>query len=212
MRNRKQKILDILLDLRAIQIASGKAKFDGLLMLQKIAFVAGGRYKQARQRVLSQSFYRWNWGPMSDDVYEDFSQMKGLGLVHGSEDQEIQLTDRGRRILEAADELFHNNQKLVSKIDDVASGVRNLDALLEEVYSMKVYVEELGKDVLVSEIPEGTEMLVPVWESEATDTLNLDNSWAETLDLLLDPEADSKIRKSMEDARRGRLLPLELNE
>ena len=70
MRDKKQKLIDILLDLRAIQIASRKAKFDGLLMLQKIAFVAGERYKESSQRVLNQSFYRWDWGPMSDDVYE----------------------------------------------------------------------------------------------------------------------------------------------
>jgi uncharacterized protein YwgA len=212
MRNRKQKLTDLLLDLRAIQIASRKAKFDGLLMLQKITFVAGERYKESNQRVLNQSFYRWDWGPMSEDVYEDFSQMKELGLVQGEGDKEIRLTDKGQRVLVAATGLFQHEEKLVSKIDEVAAGVKNLDALLKDVYSMRVYVEELDKEVKISEIPQGVEMLSPLWESEAKETLELSNEWAETLDLLMDSETDSRIRKSMEDARKGKLLPLELDE
>jgi hypothetical protein len=63
MRSKKQKIADILLDLRVIETASRKAKFDGLLMLQKIAFVAAEKYKESHQRVLNQSFYRWDERP-----------------------------------------------------------------------------------------------------------------------------------------------------
>lgn len=211
MRNKKQKMLDILLDLRAIQVASVKVKFDGLLMLQKIVFVAGERYRESHQRVLNQSFYRWDWGPMSEDVYEDFSQMKQLGLVQGEEDKEISLTAKGERVLDESEEFFRSEQKLVSKIDEVAASGKNLDALLKAVYSMRVYVDELDREVMISEVPKGTEMLAPLWGSEATEVLDLNEKWAETLDLLLDPEADSRIRKSMEDARKGRLLPLELN-
>jgi uncharacterized protein YwgA len=212
MRNKKQKLIDILLDLRAIQIASMKAKFDGLLMLQKITFVAGERYKESNQRVLNQTFYRWDWGPMSDDVYEDFSQMKELGLVQGDADEEIRLTDKGQRVLVAATSLFQHDEKLVSKIDEVAAGVKDLDALLKDVYSMKVFIEELDKEVRIGEIPKGIVMLTPMWESEAKETLDLSTEWAETLDLLMDSETDSRIRKSMEDARKGKLLPLELDE
>jgi Mn-dependent DtxR family transcriptional regulator len=210
MRSKKQKIVDMLLDMRAIQIASRKAKFNGLMMLQKITFVAGERYKASHQRVLNQSFYRWHWGPMSDDVYEDFSSMKELDLVHGAEDKEIVLTEKGEKVLLATADLFRGKEKLLSKIDGVAANVRNLDALLKEVYAMKVHVEEFDKEMQISEIPEGTEMLAPLWESEAKEVLDLGIEWAETLDLMMDPLADSKIRKSMDDAKKGKLLPLEL--
>lgn len=210
-RSKKQRIIDILLDLKAIETASRRAKFDGLLMLQKVVFAAAEEYRRSQQRVLNQSFYRWDWGPMSEEVYEDFAQMKDLDLIFGERDGEVGLTKKGERILGTVSEVFKSNEELLSKLDRVASNVQDLDALLEEVYSSRVYVEELDKEMMISEIPEGVEMLSPIWESDAKEVFNLDNAWLETLDLLMDSQEDSKIRKSLDDARKGRILPLELD-
>ncbi len=211
MRNKKQKIIDMLLNLRMIQEVSKKTAFDGLLMLQKTVFAAAEKYKESNERVLSESFYRWDWGPMSEEVYEDFGQMKDLGLIQGEKDEEIELTERGASVLTAVNEVFQDNVGLLGPLDEVALNVRDLDTLLDEIYSMKVYVEELDDEMEIGKIPEGTEMLSPVWEDKAKAVFRIDNSWLETLDLLLDADTDSKIRKSISDVRRGRIHPLELD-
>ena len=210
MRTRADEITDKLLTLRAIQIASNKTRFQGRLMLQKIIFVAGHKYREAKERVLGQSFYRWDYGPMSDDVYRDVESLEKLDLITGELDKEIKLTERGKEILRKCEPIFSSKRELLSKLDETAINAGNLNDLLDKVYSMETFVEEMDKKLIIRDIPEGKTMLSPLWENEADLTLRLDNSWLETLDLMLDPEVDAEIQRAMEDARKGRVRSLEI--
>lgn len=212
MRTRSQKLIDLALSLRAIKEASSKTRFRGLLMLQKIMFVAGYRYKASRERVLGQSFYRWDYGPMSDDVYEDFSALSELGLISGDKDEEIKLTPEAESVLAGLSSFFEENREELTKLDEVTDQVEDLDSLMKYVYSMKVRVEELDKTMSMDEIPEGYELLTPLFDDEAEKKIKVDDAWLETLELTLDREADRAVKQAMDDARKGHVKPLVIRQ
>jgi uncharacterized protein YwgA len=201
-------LIDLALSLRAIKKASDKTRFRGLLMLQKIMFVAGYRYRASRERVLGQSFYRWDYGPMSDEVYEDFTTMGNLGLISGAKDEEITLTPEAESVLTRLSPLFEENLGELSELDEVADQVKNLDSLMKYVYSMKVRVEELDRTMPMDEIPKGYELLSPLFDDEAEKKFKFDDAWLETFELMLDRKADREIKQAIDDARNGRVKPL----
>lgn len=210
-RTRNDKFIDILLTLYAIQIATVQARVVSILMIQKILFLATDFYRENLLRVLSQSFYRWHRGPMSDEVYADFNDMSKYGFITGDVTKDVRITEHGRRILDTTFELIQKEKRLVEPLRRIASDVKRLDELMDQVYEKNVFIEEMDKTLPIAQVPEGMHILTPVWRDEAKGEFLLDKNWIETLDLMLVPEVDATIRKSIEDARKGRIHPLELD-
>lgn len=207
-RSPQQVLTDLLLTLYAVGIASKGQVKVGLLVLQKILFLSALEMKQAGNLALSQSYYRWHYGPMSNEVYKDVERASSSGLVDQTDG--LKLTERAEGILEACAEVFDENKLLIEPLDKVASSVEDIDKLLESVYDMSVYVDELDEEIVIREIPEGTAMLTPLWEDEASAIFDIEPSWIETLDILLLPEADEDASRSLERAKSGKFLPLEV--
>ena len=210
-RTRNDKFIDILLTLYTIQIAAVQTRVVSILMIQKILFLTSIQYRENLLRVLSQSFYRWHKGPMSDEVYSDFNDMSNYGFITGDITKDVHITEHGQRVLDSTFQLIQKEKQLVEPLRRIASDVKRLDELMEKVYSKEVYVEEMDKILPIIQVPEGMHILTPIWRDEAKETMTLDNAWIETLELMLVPEVDAAIRKSIEDAKKGRIHPLELD-
>lgn len=210
MRTKNDKIIDLLMTLIAIVKASEHAKQVTILMIQKILFLAADYFRGGKLRVLSQSFYRWDYGPMSDEVYADFGYLTDNNLIDGDVTKEVHITDDGLKLLNSTKDLVLKEKKFFNKIEEIANNVERLDELLDIVYAKEVYVEEMDEVVLIDKIPEGMHILTPVWRDEALEKLSLNKSWIETLDLMLVPKIDAEIRRSLKDAKEGRIRPLEL--
>lgn len=211
MHTKNDKFIDLLLTLEAIQIASKFTKNITILMVQKILFLAADFYRENKLRVLSQSFYRWDYGPMSDEVYADFDLLSDQGFIQGDVTKDVHITNNGLKLLNASSELLEKEKRFIEPLKKVAKNVKRLDELLRKVYSKEVYVEEMDKTLPIEKVPEGMHILTPAWRDEAKETMALDKSWIETLELMLVPEVDTAIRKSIEDAKKGRVHPLELD-
>jgi len=208
MRTKHQRIIDLIFSIRAIYNASLKTRFTGVLMLQKIIFLCANKYRHNKYRVLNQSFYRWDYGPMSEEVYSDFGTLTELGLIEGDE-EDTRLTEKGVALYKSIEEIFLEESDVVSVLDEVVDDVKNLNSLMKDVYSLDVYVEELDEIIPMDAVEEGMHILTPLWEDEAIEIYKLKNEWIETLELMLDPVANIEIRKSIEDLKNGRIQPLE---
>jgi uncharacterized protein YwgA len=211
MRTKNDKFIDMLLTLEAIRIASKFTKNITILMIQKILFLSADFYRENKLRVLSQSFYRWDYGPMSEEVYADFNSLSDQGFIQGDVTKDVHITSDGLKLLEASSELLQKEKRFIEPLEEVAKNVTKLDELLNKVYAKKVYIEEMDKTLPVDKVPEGMHILTPMWRDEAKESLVLDKAWIETLELMLVPEVDTAIRKSIEDAKKGRIRPLELD-
>lgn len=211
MRTKNDKFIDMLLTLEAIKIASKFTKNITILMIQKIIFLSADFYRENKLRVLSQSFYRWDYGPMSEEVYADFNSLSDQGFIQGDVTKDVHITNNGLKLLDASSELLEKEKRFIEPLEEVAKNVTRLDELLKKVYAKKVYIEEMDKTLPIDKVPEGMHILTPMWRDEANESLILDKAWIETLELMLVPEVDAAIRKSIEDARKGRIHPLELD-
>jgi len=209
MRSIEEKFLDLIFTLKAIELAQERGKKIGILPIQKIMFIASASFRKKNVRVLNQSFYRWSYGPMSNEVYEDISAARKSELIIG--DQDISLTEHGIRVLEATSSIFKEDRTLTDPFVEIAEQFDDIDSIMDDVYSMDVYVEELDKEMPMSEIPDGFHILTPVWHDETSDMLKLSDEWRETLDVLLDPTLDKIVRAAMRDAKEGKFSPLELD-
>lgn len=207
-RSPQQELIDLLLTLHAVRIASKAEIKVGLIVMQKILFLSALEMRQSKSLTLSQTFYRWHYGPMSNEVYDDLHRASSSGLV--DEIDGLRLTEAAEGILDACTDIFEQNQSLIEPLEKAASSVEDIDDLLEKVYDMSVYVDELDEEVVIREIPEGTNILTPLWDDEASTKFNIDPSWMETLDILLHPEADQMASRSLERAKKGKFLPLEV--
>jgi len=211
MRTKNDKFIDMLLTLEAIKIASKFTKNITILMIQKILFLSADFYRENKLRVLNQSFYRWDYGPMSEEVYADFNSLSDQGFIQGDVTKDVHITNNGLKLLEASSELLEQEKRFIEPLEEVAKNVTRLDELLKKVYAKKVYIEEMDKTLPIDRVPEGMHILTPIWRDEAKESLILDKGWIETLELMLVPEVDAAIRKSIEDVKKGRIRPLELD-
>ena len=55
------------------------------LRLMKLAFLAAHDLHEQRFRALGLTFYRWKWGPLSNEVYEAWEMLTDAGLMEEEE-------------------------------------------------------------------------------------------------------------------------------
>ncbi len=179
------------------------------LRQMKLAFLAAFRLQEERVRALTLSFYRWRWGPLSNDVYETWGMLEAAGLVN--QEEHFVFTRAGERLARAFyDEVLRDepNALVRAVIDGVAAEWQpdpSTGALLRSVYAMRVRPLGSEQELPIEAIVEGTELLAPMPLGEARAALQIDSGWLETLALTLSPGADVPLRRAVEDFRSGRV-------
>src|SRR5690349_16904257 len=110
MRNKIETMSDRLLLLYTIARGNEYGFIEGPFKLMKIPFLAELESTRSGVNTFNYRFYRYTYGPMTTEVYEDRDSLGGLGLVTGK--REVRLTDKGEKLIAIASELFDENREV----------------------------------------------------------------------------------------------------
>lgn len=179
------------------------------LRLMKLAFLAQHRFVAARLRALNLSFYRWTWGPLSNEVYDAWNALTRAGLME--EDERFVLTPRGRSLAEAFfEEVVRAERNVMTRetIDAVAGRWRDAETpkLLDAVYGMSIVLPGENRARPVRSIEAGVELLRPLSPDEARVEFDIDSGWMETLAVMFNPASMRVIAEAEGDFRAGRVI------
>lgn len=214
MRNADERRTDaaLLLALWSNAVESPLDDAGDKLWQMKLAFLASLNMAEARLRALHLSFYRWTWGPLSNEVYEAWDDLTECELMEP--DEHFVLTRRGLGLAEAfykdvvCDE---RNVRVRELFDEVATrwhGPPRTGKLLNHVYDLAVVPSggEEPQPVPIRAIEKGTDLLDPIPASEATGGLTVEPAWLETLALTLRTGARASLEAAAADFRSGRFV------
>ena len=90
----------------------------GRTRLQKFAFLSEYKMLSNKIKGLNLKFFRWNIGPMSEEVYQDCEVLCRVGLINGTE-WPIALTEFGKRFLTSFLDVIRkkrNNERILEII------------------------------------------------------------------------------------------------
>ena len=212
MRNADERRSDaaLLLALWARSVADPCRDAGGKPWQMKLAFLAALGLARGEVRALNLQFYRWTWGPLSNQVYEVWDDLEGAGLM--CPEERFVFTGDGLALAEAFyEEVVCDERNIVVRetLDRVAGewrGEPRTSDILDHVYAIEM--APLAGDVPapVRAIPQGTELLEPVPPDRARGWLTIEPGWRETLALAMNPEARATLEAAIDDFRAGRIV------
>lgn len=171
-----------------------------------LAYLLFRRLQEASACALSVSFYRWKFGPMSNDVYDVWERPRAAGLL---EEEEVwNVTPAGMDLTDAfyRDMLCAEEHAAVREVlDHVSKKWRSAwsdQALMHHIYELPANVDGTGPSI--AEMPLGTEFEVPVCPPQANFVLGVGSDWIETIALRLNPSTMPMLRAAVEDFGAGR--------
>lgn len=197
------RLTNRLFALYVIEKASRRGTLTGKVKLMKLLYEAQEEMGKAGIRGFAYQFYRWDYGPLSNDALSDLEWLVGNELAYYREDPwEVGFTARGEQVLKECHTLLEQNQPILALVDKVVE--RHLletgRTLREEVYDR--YIPGESRRVRQAEM--GELLLEPVPREKANQVIKMDEEWEETLALLLSKKSMEALKKSQEDVRQGR--------
>ena len=211
MRNADERRCDaaLLLTLWARSVDAPREDAGDRLWQMKLAFLTALGLSRDEVRALTLNFYRWTWGPLSNEVYEVWDDLEGAGLM--CPEERFVVTRRGLELAEAfyAEVVCDERNVIVREtLDGVADewrGEPRTSDLLRHVYAIGIVPLEGGGPVPVEAIRRGAELLEPVPADRARSGLTIEPGWRETLALAMNPEARATLDAAIADFREGRI-------
>ena len=202
MVNDKEMLVNKLLLLYLIFKINEKSNFLGITKLQKFVYLIENKLYNDDKRALNYPFFRWNFGPMSKEVYTDREIMAKNSLI--TKDN-INITRRGKEILSQCSEFFDNNKAIIEIVDEIVEKYSSYDTgeLKNKVYN----IEDISLNLKILDIPMAQDLLIDLFEKE--EIVNIDDEWEETLDILLDEEAYTSVIGSFSDAQINKSIKYE---
>jgi len=159
------------------------------LKVMKLAFLATYDMFRRRAKGFSYSFYRYQYGPFTSEVYETWQDLSSAGLMELSPQPQgqIGLTAAGRDFAEAfAAEVLTRGEN--SQFDQILSGVADsygadsTTELLRKVYGMQVRPLGWEDFTTIGATPEGLYLTKRIEVAEARAILQVDDSWLHRFD------------------------------
>lgn len=204
-RSPREVIVDRLLLMHLIDRANKKKDLYGMTKLQKLVFLT--EYSMVKEGIkgFNYGFYKWHFGPFSREIYEDLDRLVSNEIA--TERMRIELTDRGREILEECAEIFEENKQAMKCLDRVLEkhADKPTHGLMELTYNIPIeYPLFKGFPKKIKEIPEGWDLISKLDEDLAKTMFNLSDEWMETLDTILNKEAYNSLKEAMKSARTER--------
>jgi len=197
-------LVNLFLLLYAIERASRRGYLTGRVKLQKLLFEAEKRMTKSGWVGLNYVFYRWKHGPWSPEAQWGLEWLVRNGLVTEAEAL-IEATADGRRVLDDARELVESNKEMMKLIESV-SDAHALDTgrtMEDAVYG----TPSPTTGQLIDNIKPGETVLEPLEKSKASKLFRMDDSWVQTLEILLDKSSRESLQQAMNDAQQGRIKP-----
>ena len=165
-------------------------RYLGITKLQKYVFLSENLMNKNCLKGLNYNFFRYNYGPMSKQLYTDINLFKKLGLIYK---ERIKLTEKGNEIIKKFQELFLRNKKIIEKIDNQIETLGQMDTeeIKEFVYNIKKYIG--CHEMKIKDIPMFLGILSKLKEENAKAKFDLSEEDIETLNLLLDDDTRKTI-------------------
>lgn len=181
-------------------------KISGKVKILKLLYLSECRMIQDKKKGFNFSFYRWDYGPMSNDALQDLNQLDENGLLEKSQ-YAFCTTSRGRQLLKNCSTLLSRNEEFLEYIRKV---IREFGPYTGKNIKTVVYgTPKIGERKLIRKTKHGEELLRKLLTEEATKRFVIDDEWVETLSILLDKEACESLQKGMQDANEGRVTKYE---
>jgi len=199
-RSFKDAMIDRLLQLFLIAETSKRGEIMGKVKLLKMAYLAEDKMVKDRLKGFNYNFYRWDYGPMSNEALEDHEWLVNNGLVS---DFPATPTKRGSEVLKELSELFDRNRHILDHINRIVNEFARVSGrdLRYDVYARPAP----GKKIRVGDIQKGETLLSALLEKEAKETFRIDAEWLETISILMDKEFYESLQEGVKDVREGRV-------
>ncbi len=179
-------------------------RYLGITKLQKYAFLSENSMNKNKIKGLNYNFFRYDYGPISKQLYKDIELFRRLGIVYKDR---IKLTEKGERVFEILKNTYQKNKQVIQIIDEQIQKLANMDT--EQV---KQYVYNLEKTfgfikMKIKEIPMFFDILSKLPKDKAKIRFEIDEETIETLNILLDDETSNNILQTIKS--KGKSVPYE---
>jgi len=182
MRTKLEALVDRILLLYAVDRGNSHGTMDGPFKLMKIPFMAELESVQHGVNTFSYTFYRYDHGPMTTEVYEDIEQLKAAGLLDVPENKcaQIRLTTAGKKLFEHIDELFKSNSDVCRFIEQSAQRYAGMPfgELKHVVYEQRVRIG--GRVMKVGDVPHYCDVIGKLQEDDVK-RFEIDDDWIDSL-------------------------------
>lgn len=214
MRNADQRRTDAALLLalwtRAVEAPAEDA--GDKLWQMKLAFLVALNLAGARVHGLNLSFYRWTWGPLSNEVYEAWDDLTANQLVQA--DEHFVFTRTGLDLAQAfyeevvCDERNVLVREAVDRVVEAWYGRPVTAKVLKHIYDLEIAPcgDETSSRLPIRDIGKGTELIEPVPRSEAAGSIVIEPGWLETLALTFNREARASLEGAIASFRSGHVV------
>ena len=125
--------------------------------------------------------------------------------------ENITLSKRGKDLFKDLKEIFVKNREILEYIDKVVEKFADFDTnpLVRCVHDLEIEVESCEEPVKIGSLNKGTDIISRIDEEDAEKTFEIDETWVETLEILMDKEFCKAIKESEMDAIGGRTFQLQ---
>lgn len=179
------------------------------LKAMKLAFVATHTMFERLHKGLNCTFYKWDYGPISNDVYQAWDTLKAGGLLR--EDEVLYLTSDGEDL---AGEFWRDvlcsegNEVFENALASVAGdwGGLRTSTILGRVYDMKVKPVGYARKMTVKDVPKTAHLTEALTKAEAEAMLLIDNGWIETLRIALNPQSAQSLACAVSEFARDEVV------
>lgn len=214
MRNADQRRTDaaLLLTLWTRSVEVPREDAGDKLWQMKLAFLAALDLAEGRVQALNLSFYRWTWGPLSNEVYDAWDDLADGDLLQP--DEHFVVTRRGLDLAQAfyrevvCDERNVRVREAIDGVADEWHGPPETGKLLQRVYDREMVPcgDEGPLPTPIRDISKGTELIEPVPATDATGWFTVEPGWLETLALTFKVAARAPLEEAITDFRTGRVV------
>ncbi len=201
-------LLLVLMDLAGSE--NQEAFVGDRLKCMKLPFFAANQMFEQKAKGFNLTFFRYEHGPLSKEVYSAWNHLSSLGLL--VEDRNgFRVTQEGSTLAQA---IFKDilstqaNRFFRESIENVALRYGRLSTprIMQIAYDIEVCLPRSGNRMKIREVELGEDIILILDENEAKFTLELNTAWMETLAIELNPTNKEGLLRAFADYREGRIL------
>ncbi|MDH5482632.1 MAG: DUF4065 domain-containing protein [Candidatus Bathyarchaeota archaeon] len=177
-------------------------RITGKVKLMKMIFQAQTKMVKDRVKAFDYLFYRWDFGPMSNEVLKDLECMLNNDLLE-KQGTYIFISNKGRELLKQFSGLLETNREILGYMNRTVNEFASYSgkAIKEVTYDIPL----LFGEKLIRHTKPSDQILGRIERDDARSWFLLDDDSEETLSLLMDKKACEALERGIADARVGKI-------
>jgi len=180
--------------------------YTGVTKIQKLCFLIEFEQKIRGIDGFSFNWFRWEFGPMSKEIYNLLKILKENEIVTQGY-RGIILTQKGIKLLEDFKPIIEENNEVFKIIDWVVKEFGRKSANFLKNY---IYTSFSIGDIRLKDVDQGVDLIMPKKEEKIR--ITIPDDWLETLEIYLDRELYESLSRAIESARTKPSLKYEVLE